>query len=134
MTFHLADDIIRGMASGQISNFPGVVILVIWLYGTLVLAERHAGYIITPLGSLLRLGIPVIHMMGKGVGVSGNVAKSNWSLLLRLDAPRARRDRALLRHPLGARTVDPEMGPAPLIQQPQHGNARRRAEVTGADF
>jgi hypothetical protein len=77
MTFHLADDIIRGMASGQISNFPGVVILVIWLYGTLVLAERHAGYIITPLGSRLGLGIPVIHMMGKGVGGGGNIAKSN---------------------------------------------------------
>jgi hypothetical protein len=87
MTFHLADDIIRGMASGQISNLLGVVILVIWLYGTLLLAERRAGYIITLLGSLLGLGIPVIHMMGKGVGVGGNIAKSGgafffvWTLI-----------------------------------------------------
>src|SRR5205807_9504185 len=36
-------------------------------------------------------------------------------LLLRLDAPRARRDRALLPYPLGARTMEPEMGPAPVV-------------------
>jgi hypothetical protein len=87
MTFHLADDIIRGMASGQVSNLFGVVILVVWLYGTLVLTERRAGYIITLLGSLLGFGIPILHMMGKGVGVGGNIAKSSgafffvWTLL-----------------------------------------------------
>jgi len=87
LTFHLADDIIRGMASGQVSNLIGVLILVVWLYGTLVLAERRSGYIIILLGSLLAAGIPVIHMMGKGVGVGGNIAKSSgafffvWTLL-----------------------------------------------------
>jgi len=77
MTFHLTDDIIRGMASGQVSNLVGVLILVVWLYGTLVLAERRSGYIIMLVASLLGLGIPVIHMMGKGVGVGGNIAKSS---------------------------------------------------------
>ncbi len=110
MTFHLTDDIIRGMASGRVSNLFGVLILVVWLYGTLVLAERRSGYVINLLGSLLGLVVPVIHMMGKGVGVGGNM-----SLLLCLDAHRARRDRALLCHPLGARTVDPAMGPAPVV-------------------
>jgi hypothetical protein len=87
LTFHLADDIIRGMASGTVSNIFGVLILVVWLYGTLVLAERRAGYIIIFLGSLMGSGIPVIHMMGKGVGVGGNIAKSSgafffvWTLL-----------------------------------------------------
>jgi hypothetical protein len=87
LTFHLADDIIRGMASGQVSNLIGVPILVVWLYGTLVLAERRSGYIIILLGSLLGAGIPVIHMMGKGVGVGSNIAKSSgafffvWTLL-----------------------------------------------------
>jgi hypothetical protein len=38
-------------------------------------------------------------------------------LLLHLDADRARRDRALLRHAFGARTVVPAMAPAPLVQQ-----------------
>ena len=36
--------------------------------------------------------------------------------LLRLDADRARRDRALLRHSLGARTVEPAVAPAPVVQ------------------
>lgn len=80
LTFHLADDIIRGMASGTVSNILGVLILAVWLYGTLVLAERRAGYIIIFLGSLMGSGIPVIHMMGKGVGVGGNIAKSSGAL------------------------------------------------------
>ena len=75
------------MASGEVSNLFGVLILVVWLYGTLVLAERRLGYVIILLGSLLGLGVPVIHMMGKGVGVGGNIAKSNgafffiWTLI-----------------------------------------------------
>jgi hypothetical protein len=87
MTFHLTDDIIRGMASGRVSNLFGVLILVVWLYGTLVLAERRSGYVIILLGSLLGSGIPFLHMMGKGVGVSGNIAKSSgafffvWTLI-----------------------------------------------------
>jgi hypothetical protein len=40
-----------------------------------MLAERRSGYVIILLGSFLGLSIPVIHMMGKGVG--GNIAKSN---------------------------------------------------------
>lgn len=87
LTFHLTDDIIRGMASGHVSNLFGVLILVVWLYGTLVLAERRSGYIILLLGSLLGSGIPVIHMLGKGVGVAGEIAKSSgafffvWTLI-----------------------------------------------------
>jgi hypothetical protein len=85
MTFHLTDDIIRGMASGRVSNLFGVLILVVWLYGTLVFPERRSGYVILLLGSLLGSGIPVLHMMGKGVG--GDFAKSSgafffvWTLI-----------------------------------------------------
>jgi hypothetical protein len=75
MTFHLTDDIVRGMEKGGASNLVAVPILVVWLYGTLVLAERRSGYVILLLGSFLGLSFPVIHMMGKGVG--GNIAKSN---------------------------------------------------------
>jgi hypothetical protein len=73
------------MASGGVSNLIAVPILVVWLYGTLVLAERRSGYVIILVGSLLGLGIPVIHMMGKGVG--GDFAKSSgafrfiWTLI-----------------------------------------------------
>jgi hypothetical protein len=87
MTFHLTDDIVRGFEKGGVSNLTAVPIFVVWLYGTLVLAERRSGYIIILLGSLLGLGVPVIHMMGKGVGVGGNIAKSSgafffvWTLI-----------------------------------------------------
>jgi hypothetical protein len=84
-TFHFADDIVRGMEPGTLSNLIAVPILVVWLYGTLVLAERRSGYIIVLLGSLLGLLVPVIHM--KGAGVGGAIAKSSggfwfiWTLL-----------------------------------------------------
>jgi len=58
MTFHLTDDIIRGMAPGRVSNLFGVLILVVWLHGTLVLAERRSGYVIILLGSLLGWSSP----------------------------------------------------------------------------
>jgi hypothetical protein len=87
ITFHVTDDIVRGMASGRVSDLATVPILVVWLYGTLVLAERRSGYIIILLGSVLGLVVPVIHMMGKGVGVDSNVPTSSgafffvWTLL-----------------------------------------------------
>src|SRR5260370_1247740 len=46
-------------------------------------------------------------------------------LLLRLDTLGARRARGLHLHPLGARTVESTTGPAPVVQQPEHGKARR---------
>jgi hypothetical protein len=67
-TFHLADDINRGMSPGGLPNLIAVVICVVWLYGTLVLAGRRSGYIIILIASLLLLGVPVIHMRGVGIG------------------------------------------------------------------
>ena len=88
LTFHLTDDIVRGMEPGGLSNLiGGVLISVVWLYGTLVLAERRSGYIIILLGSLLGLAVPVIHMRGKGVGVASGIANSSggfffvWTLI-----------------------------------------------------
>jgi hypothetical protein len=87
-TLHLADDIVRGMEPGGLSNLiGGVLISVVWLYATLVLAGRRSGYIILLLGSLLSLAVPVIHMKGKGVGVASGIANSSggfffiWTLL-----------------------------------------------------
>ena len=86
MTFHLTDDIVRGMEPGGVKNLIGVLILVVWLYGTLVLTERRSGYVIILLGSLLGSGVPVVHMMGAGV-VGGAIANSSgvffwvWTLI-----------------------------------------------------
>ena len=41
-TFHLADDIARGMSPGGLLNLVGIAIFVVWLYRTLVLAERRS--------------------------------------------------------------------------------------------
>jgi hypothetical protein len=76
-TFHLADDIVRGFEKGGVSNLTAVPIFVVWLYGTLALAERRSGYVIILLGSLLSLAVPVLHMKGKGVGVASGIANSS---------------------------------------------------------
>ena len=86
LTFHLTDDIRRGFEPGGVKTSFGSLIAVVLLYGTLVLAGRRSGYIIILLGSILGAGVPVIHMMGKGL-VGGRIANSNgvffwvWTLL-----------------------------------------------------
>ena len=78
VTFHTADDIVRGMEPGTLFDLIVLPILVVWLYGTLVLAGKRSGYVIILLGSLLGLLVPVIHM--KGAGVGGAIAKSSGAL------------------------------------------------------
>ncbi len=75
MSFHHADDVVRGMAPGGFSNLVPVFFLLVWLYGTLVLAGRRSGYVIVLVASLLASGLPVIHM--RGSGLVGGVAKSS---------------------------------------------------------
>jgi NO-binding membrane sensor protein with MHYT domain len=86
LMFHLTDDIVRGFEKGGVSNLTAVPILVAWLCATLVLAERRSGYVIILLGSLLGSGIPVLHFMGKGVGVAGRIGNTSgaffvWTLI-----------------------------------------------------
>lgn len=84
---HLAQDIVYGYEPGTRINLVIVPIAVVWLYGTLVLAEGRSGYIIILLGSLLSLVVPLVHMKGKGVGVASRLAGSQghfffvWTLL-----------------------------------------------------
>jgi hypothetical protein len=79
-TFHLADDIVRGMEPGTLTNLTALPIFVFWLYGALVLAGRRSGYIISLLGGLFSLVVPLAHMRGKGVGVASGIANSSGSL------------------------------------------------------
>ena len=86
MTFHLSDDIVRGFEPGGVRNVTGVLMLVVWLYGTTLLAGRRSGYIIMLLGAILGSGVPVVHMLGKGL-VGGRIASSSgihfwvWTLI-----------------------------------------------------
>jgi hypothetical protein len=81
-TFHLSDDIIRGMEMGGTSNLVAIPILVIWLYGTLMLAGQRLGYVIILFGSLLGLAIPVVHMKGAGLGAQIAKAPSGGSFFV----------------------------------------------------
>jgi hypothetical protein len=113
-TFHLADDIVRGMSPGGLSNLLVVIVWVVWLYATLMLAERRSGYVIVLVMSVLASGLPVIHMANKGGAVSARIAESSGAFFFAW-TPRARRDRSLLRHPVGARTVEPAAAQARSI-------------------
>ena len=75
-SFHFTEDIVRGIEPGKLPTLIGVLILVVWLYGTLALAERRSAYVIVLLFSALASGIPVLHMMGKGL-VGGRIAGSS---------------------------------------------------------
>jgi hypothetical protein len=66
MTFHMMEDILRDQGGMASYFFVTVPILAVWLYGTLVLAERRSGYVIMLIGSVLATGVAVIHMTGAG--------------------------------------------------------------------
>ena len=72
LTLHVTDDIVRGISKAEPSNIA-LLVLVVWLYGTLMLAERRSGYVIMLLVGLFAAGMPVIHMRGAHYG---EIAKS----------------------------------------------------------
>ncbi len=69
LSLHIAEDIVLGFAPGGLLNLVGIGILAVYLCGALLGSDRRWGLIILLLGSLLAAGMPVIHMMGAGVGV-----------------------------------------------------------------
>src|ERR1041384_822655 len=85
---HLAQDIAYGDEPGSINNLLIVPIAVVWLYATVMLAERRSGYIINLLFSLFSLVVPLVHARGKGFGVASRMAHTTghfffvYSLLL----------------------------------------------------
>jgi hypothetical protein len=69
MTFHLAEDVVLGFDAGGLMNLIAMGVLVVYLCGALLWSDRRWGLIILLLGSLLAVLMPVLHMMGAGVGV-----------------------------------------------------------------
>ena len=67
LTLHITDDIVRGISKAEPSNIA-LIVLVIFLYGTLMLAERRSGYVIMLLVGLFAAAMPVIHMRGAHYG------------------------------------------------------------------
>jgi hypothetical protein len=84
LSLQFVDEIVRGISPPGPDNLGAVLILLVWLYGTLMLKERRAGYVIMLLGGLFAAAMPVVHMTGKSYG---EIAVSNggfffvWSIL-----------------------------------------------------
>jgi len=72
LTLHITDDIVRGISKAEPSN-SALLVLTIFLYGTLVLGERRSGHVIMLLVGLFAAAMPVVHMRGAHYG---EIAKS----------------------------------------------------------
>ena len=85
-TFHLSDDIVRGFEPGGFRHVSGILMMVVWMFGALMLSGRRSGYIITLLGSILGSVMPLAHMRGAGL-VGGRIVNSGgkffwvWTLI-----------------------------------------------------
>jgi hypothetical protein len=63
-TLHWADDVARGIDKGGGQGWGGMLVLAVWLYATLMLAERRSGLVIIMVASLLAALVTVFHMQG----------------------------------------------------------------------
>ena len=87
LSLHLTDDIVYGTDASPASSVIVIAILVIWLYGTLMLAERRSGYTIMLLGSIAGLVVFTVHVSRVGGLPAGALAQSSgafffvWTLL-----------------------------------------------------
>ena len=84
-SIHIVHDINRGTDKPGINQMVGVLILLVWLCGTLLLIERRSGLVIVLLGAILAAGLPVLHWWN---GVNAEFVKTTsgfffmWTLYL----------------------------------------------------
>jgi hypothetical protein len=87
LSLHLTDDIVYGTDRSPASSIAVIAILVLWLYGTLVLAKRRSGHAIMLLGSVAGMVVFTVHVSKAGGLPAGTVAESSgafffvWTLL-----------------------------------------------------
>jgi len=75
-SLHWADEVARGLEPGTVSGVGGLLILAVWLSATLVFPERRLGVILILVGSILASGVPILHMLGRGL-VLGRYGTTN---------------------------------------------------------
>ena len=64
-TVHLAHDFIFGLDSmSRAGTFTFLLIMLVSLYGSVELAGRRSGYVVTLLVGILAAGMPVLHAVG----------------------------------------------------------------------
>jgi hypothetical protein len=69
LSIHIAEDIALGFAGGGLVNLAAIGVLVVYLCAALLGRDRRWALIVLLLGALLAAAMPVLHMMGAGVGV-----------------------------------------------------------------
>jgi hypothetical protein len=85
-SFHLSDDIVKGIEPGGVSNFNGVLLLAVQLLATLMLAGRRWSHVIVLLMSAATAAVPYLHMTGPGL-VGGRIVNATgkffwvWTLM-----------------------------------------------------
>jgi len=72
-SLHWAHEVARGLEPGTVAASGGLLILAVWLCGTLVFTESRWGLVVVLLGAILASGVPVLHMQGAGL-VGGRIA------------------------------------------------------------
>ena len=85
LTLHVADDIARGIDTIGLHTLTAILVLGLWVYGTLVLTGRPSGYILQLLLSILGLGVVIIHLKGAHMGqiaVSSGGVLFVWTLFV----------------------------------------------------
>lgn len=85
LTLHVADDIARGIDTIGLHSLTAMLVLGLWLYGTLVLSGQRLGYILQVLLSTLGLGVVIIHLKGAHMGqiaVSSGGVVFVWTLFV----------------------------------------------------
>src|SRR5437763_6445178 len=64
-TVHVAHDVVFGLDSmSRAGTFSFLLIMLVSLYGTVELAGRRSGYVITLLVGIVAAGLPVLHTVG----------------------------------------------------------------------
>ena len=79
-SLHITDDIVRGFDAWGSQSMFGVLILVVWLFGTLVLAEKRSGLIIMIIGGLGGAAMPIVHSGAGAVAKSSGGFFFIWTL------------------------------------------------------
>ena len=85
LTLHVADDISRGIDTIGLHTLTAILVLGLWLYGTLVLRGRVWGYLLQLLLAILGLGVVVIHLKSahmSQIAVSSGGVLFVWTLFV----------------------------------------------------
>lgn len=72
LSFHLTQDALRekpGTWPAGPGNLVAIVILLVYLCGTLLLAGRRSGYVVMLIGGLFAAGMPALHLTSPRFGL-----------------------------------------------------------------